>query len=347
MEKIKLFLVDDSIAVIQVLEKIIGETDDIKIVGKAFNGKEAIKKIPAIKPDVVLLDIQMPEMNGIEVVKYLMHNSPVPILMFSSLTYEGAEITNQALMEGAVDFMLKPLKWDNVEKIKKELIEKIRIVSRVKVIRRYKIKSYEKRKIKLPSGNNNYNLVLIGASTGGPKSLSYLISQLPENLDISIVIAQHMPETFTSVFASHLNSISKYPVKEVQGNEILEKGMIYIGKGNWNVIITEERRLKLVESEDEFCPAPSVDVLFKSAADSLNENIIGVVLTGMGKDGCMGAEMIKKKNGIIIAESEETAFIYGMPKAVIEKNLADFIAPLYEIPDIITKIVNRKPIYSI
>lgn len=337
MKTVKLFIVDDSIAIIQVLEKLLSDAGDIEIVGRAFNGEDAIKKIPDINPDVVLLDVEMPELNGIEVVKYLMQNNPVPILMFSSLTYKGAEVTNKALIEGAVDFMLKPPKWKDIEKIKKELIEKIRIVSRVKVLRRFKAISH-KRKRKLPATSKE-KIVVIGASTGGPKSLLYLISRLPENLNSTIIVVQHMPETFTAVLASHLNKVSPYPVKEVEDSETLRSSMVYIARGGKSLVFSKKRRLKFID--DSRMPLPSIDTIFESAAEIWGRDVIGVILTGMGQDGKTGAYKIKERGGIIIAESKETAIIYGMPRAVIENRLADYVAPLYQIPEIIYDCLKR------
>jgi len=333
---IKLFLVDDSYAIIKALEKILENEDDIKIIGYAKDGKDAIKKIPETKPDVVMLDVEMPGMNGIEVVRYLMRNYPLPILMFSSLTYQGAEVTTQALMGGAVDFIHKPSSWQDIDKIKDEIIEKVKIVSRVKVIRRFDIPKIKARKIFKRIEVKTNKIIVIGSSTGGPRALYALISKLPDGLDCPIVIAQHMPEKFTEILASDLDKISHYRVKEAEDNEQIDNNTIYIGQGGKNVIITKEYKLKMIK--DDKPALPSVDILFDSAAKVFQNNVLGIVLTGMGKDGLVGAKKIKANNGIIISESKESAMIYGMPKAVVDEKLADYVSPVYEIPKIIEKI---------
>lgn len=335
MKKIRVFIVDDSTVIVKILEKIFIAEKDMEVAGIALNGKEAIEKIPVIKPDVITLDIQMPIMDGMEVIKYLMRNYPIPILVFSSLTWEGAEITNQALIEGALDFMPKPQINYNFEELKQELLKKIRIISNVKVIKRIDIKKSARKvfRKKITATNIRNKIIGIGVSTGGPRALYSIIPLFKKHITVPIVIAQHMPPKFTKILAGHLNENTHYNVKEAEDNEKIKEGYIYIGPGGKNFIVTPDKTFKIIEATGH--ALPSVDILFESLAQIYGKNVIGVILTGMGQDGLIGARKIKEKGGIIIAESEETAVIFGMPKKVIENNLADKVAKLNDVPHII------------
>ncbi len=339
MKKIKLFLVDDSNIIIKTLTDLFSENEEIEVIGSAGDGKEAIEKIPQNKPDVLILDINMPVMNGIEVVRYLSRNYPIPILIFSSYAHDGAKITNQALMEGALDFMQKPESVKDHEAIKDKLIEKIKIISRVKLIRTIDFSSRAKKakkavkKKKLEKKINK--IIVIGVSTGGPKTLRYLFSRLTEKLTCPILVAQHMPKRFTKFLADELNQVSSYQIKEVEDNEKLENSIIYIGQGGSSFKIKPD--LKFSIFQDNKTALPSVNTLFKSAAEAFGENVLGIVLTGMGDDGLKGAKKIKENGGRIIAQSKESSVIFGMPQAVINNDLADEVAQLEDIPDILIK----------
>ena len=220
MKKKKLFLVDDSNLIIKTLIDLFLGIEEIEVIGSAKNGKEAIEKILQNKPDALILDMNMPVMNGIEVIRYLSRNYPIPILVFSSYTHEGAKITNQALMEGALDFMQKPESIKGYEGIRDKLIEKIKIISRVKLIRtidfslRKKVRKAVKEHKPVKPVKKMNKIIVIGVSTGGPKTLRYLFSRLPKRLTCPILVAQHMPKKFTKFLADELNQISIIRLKK-------------------------------------------------------------------------------------------------------------------------------------
>lgn len=350
MKKIRLFIVDDSLAVVNLIEKIVFGSDKITIIGKANTGRDALKRIPELKPDVVTLDYELPDINGVEVLKTLMRTNPVPVLMFSSFTYEGSKVTNEALVEGAIDFMFKPAIYSSLYELKKEFIEKITTIAGVKTIRRISHmpaskkqktqlhKDSRKEEKKAPDGRGHTRLIVIGVSTGGPFTLKTMIMKLDENWHHPIAIAQHMPPNFTKVLAEELGRFTRLKVKEVEHGEEIAGSTIYIGQGGRNFGITEEHKFRVWD--DSASALPSVDALFSSTAKVMKEDLIGIVLTGMGKDGLIGAQKIKEQGGIVIAESSKSALIYGMPRAVIEAGFADEIDEVGKIPGILDKYVD-------
>ncbi|MBU1076559.1 MAG: chemotaxis-specific protein-glutamate methyltransferase CheB [Spirochaetes bacterium] len=341
MKKIRVFLVDDSISILKVLTTIFVSDPEIEICGWATNGKDAIDKIPQLKPDVVVTDIEMPEMGGIALIKFIERNHPLPVLVFSTYTYEGAKVTYEALEAGAIDFLCKPKSKADVDVLKDELVSKIKIINNVKIIRRVDIDKLKKEQnIDLPdeeeasTDSTIKHLIVIGASTGGPYTLEVLISSLPDNLTHPIVVALHMPPNFTKYFSEKLNLLTHYHVKEVEDGERILNSTIYIGQGGRNVKINSNSTFSIIKSEGD--ALPSVDILFESAGSVFRNKVVGIVLTGMGNDGLKGARRIKETGGKIIAESEESAVIYGMPKCIIDNNLADEIAHFAVIPQILS-----------
>lgn len=338
MDKIKIFLVDNSIEALIFIEKVFSNDDNFEIIGTARDGEDAIKKIPQAKPDAVILDTELPKLDGIEVIKYLVRNFPVPILVFSSSVHEEAQTINIALIEGALDFALKPeyLSDDNINSIRKELIEKTKIVSHVKVIKKIDIKPVKRTKIKKKEIIDIRKIIVIGASTGGPRVLDYILSSLPKRMNTPIIIAQHMPDKFTKILADQIDKNSHYQIKEAERGEKIQYSTAYIGKGEHNFIINNDYTFSIFPAERT--ALPSIDIMFESAAKIFHNKVIGVILTGMGRDGLIGAEKIKENGGIIITESEESAMIFGMPNAVIDKNLADYIYHYKDIPKLLSKL---------
>lgn len=331
---IRVLVVDDSAIMRRLIVDILKEDKEIEVLDVAKNGKEAIEKAKILKPDVITLDIEMPEMNGLEALKILRREIPsAKVIMFSSLTQEGAKATIEALTLGAHDFVPKPSTksfMESIKQIKDQLIPKIKSVIPVK-----KISFYRASVIKAPVRREGFKVVGVGVSTGGPQTLMQILPQLPKDFPVPILIVQHMPSLFTKQLAERLDSVSKLAVKEGENGEPIKKGVVYIAPGDHHMTVkkyNEEVRIYLHQGPPRNFCRPSVDELFDSLADVYREDTLAVVLTGMGSDGKEGAKRIKERGGMVWAQDAETSVVFGMPKAVIDAGLADEILSLPEIP---------------
>lgn len=341
---IKVLIVDDSAFMRKALTSMLQEDPEIKVVGAARDGLEAIQMVQELKPDIVTMDVEMPRMDGITALKEIMSKNPVPVIMVSSLTTEGAKVTLEALELGAVDFIPKNLSElsVNIVKIKGMLLEKIKTIAKRGIVkRRPVVKSSEPRvetaKFEPPrtrvSTERKVGIVSIGTSTGGPKALQDIIPKLPKDFPVPIVIAQHMPPNFTKPFAERLNQLSQLTVKEAEEGEPLKVGVVYVAPGRGHMRLKRrgiETFISISEDREEFIYRPSVDALMLSVAECFPGRSLGVILTGMGNDGAKGAKRIKETGGRVFAQSEDTCVVYGMPKAVVDAGLADKIVPLDE-----------------
>jgi len=335
---INVLVVDDSAFMRNALKSMLSSDKEIKVIGTANDGIEALEKIASLRPDVVTLDIEMPRMNGIETLKNIMEKMPLPVIMVSSLTTEGAKITLDALDMGAVDFIPKNLSElsINIVKIKAVLVDKIKQFGRRKlrfVRRRVDVPEVFNKKPLPFTSARKMTLVVIGTSTGGPKALQYVVPFLPENFNLPVVIAQHMPPNFTGPFAERLNNLSRLTVKEAKDGDKITPGTVYIAPGMGHMSIEKvgiEKRIKISQNK-EYIYRPSVDLLMTSAAEHYPGSCLGVILTGMGNDGLKGMTAIKKSGGRTISQDEDTCVIYGMPKAVVDAGMADKIVPLGDI----------------
>jgi two-component system chemotaxis response regulator CheB len=337
---INVLIVDDSAFMRNTLSSMISEDPEIKVIGIARNGIEAVEKVAQLKPDIVTLDIEMPKMNGIEALKQIMSKNPVPVLMVSSLTTDDARVTLEALEIGAVDFIPKNLSdlSINILKIRDLLIEKIKKIGK-KGLPLFR-KRYAPKQLEMPRENDytshrKVNIVAIGSSTGGPRALQNILTSLPKDFPVPILIAQHMPPVFTKPFAERLNQLSALEIKEAEHGEPIKKGIVYIapGKGHMSVVrkrITETT-ISISENRKEYIYKPSVDELMLSVVDNFSGHVLGVILTGLGNDGLKGMKQIKNSGGRTIAESEASCVVYGMPKAVVDSGIADKIVPVDEI----------------
>lgn len=343
---IKVLIVDDSGFMRMVLKDIIEKEPDMKIVGIAKTGLEGVEKAIELKPDVITMDVEMPELNGLEAVKLIMKKNPTPIIMISSLTSKDSEITLEALQSGAVDFIQKPAGSVSFtfRSVAGELIEKIRNAAKIdpaKLIRKPRL--VKKPKINLSL--RGQKIVLIASSTGGPRSLDTVIPNLPKGINVPVVVVQHMPPGFTKSLANRLDKISELTVKEAEDNEELKPDTVYIAPGNYHLGLKANgsRVYTYLDSSDKINNVrPSADFTFNDAAEIYKGNIVAAVLTGMGKDGAKGAFKIKHYGGKIIAESPKTCVVYGMPKAVVEEGYADFVLPNYEIAGKIVELLGGK-----
>ncbi|MBF0343029.1 MAG: chemotaxis response regulator protein-glutamate methylesterase [Nitrospirae bacterium] len=337
---IKVLIVDDSAFMRNALKSMIASDLEIQVVGVARDGVEAIEKVQALKPDIMTLDVEMPKMNGLETLKILMEKFPLPVIMVSSLTTEGAKVTLDALDMGAVDFIPKNLSElsVNIVNIKLMLIEKIKQIG----IKGFKAPKKKTRTstpiITMPrdvqfNSSKRMNIIAIGTSTGGPKALQSIVPILPKNITVPVVISQHMPQNFTGPFAERLNQLSHLQVKEAKDGEKLQSGVVYIapGLGHMSIVKKGIEKYISISQNNEYIYKPSVDVMMLSIAQLYPGSCLGVILTGMGNDGLKGMKAIKEGGGRTIAQDEESCVVYGMPKAVVDAGIADKIVSLSEV----------------
>ncbi|MDH4027601.1 MAG: chemotaxis response regulator protein-glutamate methylesterase [Nitrospirota bacterium] len=339
-KKINVLIVDDSAFMRNAISSMISSDPEINVIGIARDGIEAVEKVAALKPDIVTLDVEMPRMDGLEALRRIMAENPVPVLMVSSLTTDGAKATLDALDIGAVDFISKNLSDYSISivKIKDILIEKIKGISRKKPALKKQDHSLKPLSMPKPTEYTSHRktaIVAIGTSTGGPRALQQIICRIPKDFPVPILIAQHMPQAFTGPFAERLDQLSEIKVKEAEHGEPILKGVVYIAPGRGHMGLTRtkvtETLIKISEHRTEYIYKPSVDELLLSTVECFFGHVLGVVLTGLGNDGTRGMKEIKNKGGRTIVESEETCVVFGMPRSVIEAGAADKILPINEI----------------
>ena len=356
----KVLVVDDSSFFRRRVTDILNKDPQLEVIDVAVNGQEAVDKALTLKPDVITMDIEMPVLNGIAAVKKIMAQSPTAILMFSSLTHEGAKSTIEALEAGALDFL--PKKFSEIaqnsdeagsllrERVK-QLTKKSGVTRRAPHVSRpardtnqslsprnrplssaQPSEAVKKTSSLRASSGKKYTLLAIGTSTGGPVALQKILTQIPENFPLPIIMVQHMPATFTNAFASRLNSLCKINVKEAANGDILKPGCAYLAPGGRQMIIagTENApKIKIIDDESaKITFKPSVDISFGSAAKIFGGHVLGIILTGMGADGREGSRMLKSKGATIWAQDEKSCVVYGMPQAVTAAGISELSLPL-------------------
>lgn len=357
---VTVLIVDDSSFFRRRLTEMIDGMPGLKVIDTASNGREGVDKALALKPDVITMDYEMPILDGISAVREIMAKQPTPILMFSSLTYEGARVTFDALEAGAVDFL--PKNFDEISRNAVELRQKLaqRLldisrarrrpptpavaapipapvtarpaapVSRSPLVERMPeraapVRTAPGKAIKRPQ------LVAIGTSTGGPVALQAVLTQLPANFPAPIVLIQHMPATFTPAFAERLNGACKIQVKEAVDGDQLRPGLALLAPGGKQLMVVKGGRVKVLPGDERMNYKPSVDITFASAANVYRDQVLAIVLTGMGADGCEGARLLKQQGSTVWSQDEATSVIYGMPMAVARARLTDEVLPLPQI----------------
>ncbi len=331
------------------------EDADVRVVDTARDGLEAIEKVKRLRPDLVTMDIEMPRMDGITALKRIMAEHPVPVMMISSLTQEGAQATVEALQAGAVDFIPKQMSYVSLEisKIKAELIEKVKSIvgSRSRLFRRgrsaYGAGTSGGARPAVtgpPLRCHGVRLLAIGVSTGGPFALQKVIPVLPKDFPIPVAIVQHMPPHFTRSLAERLNTLSALKVTEAAPIMRVEPGMVLIAPGGRHLVFRASKLGVIVATPEEpsTLHRPSVDVMFSSACQAYHGQVLALVMTGMGKDGLEGTRLIKQRGGKVVAQSEETCVVYGMPKAVVDAGLADAVLPVEDLADALINAVSRR-----
>ncbi|HGY9593475.1 TPA: chemotaxis response regulator protein-glutamate methylesterase [Vibrio campbellii] len=360
---IKVLVVDDSSFFRRRVSEIINSESRLEVVDVAVNGREAVEKAKTLKPDVITMDIEMPVMDGITAVREIMAASPTPILMFSSLTHDGAKATLDALDAGALDFL--PKKFEDIARNRDEAVSLLQ----QRVIQIASKRAFMRRPIARPAAaatsstarplasrtatptasapsrpmaakfrasGKKYQLTAIGTSTGGPVALQKILTRLPVNYPHPIVLIQHMPATFTAAFASRLNTLCKIQVKEAQDGDVLQAGVAYLAPGGKQMMVDGRAgaaRLRIIDGGDRMNYKPCVDVTFGSAAKVYGDKVLSMVLTGMGADGREGARMLKSAGSTIWAQDEESCVVYGMPQAVAKAGISTEDLPLDRIAE--------------
>lgn len=347
-KQIRALIVDDSAVVRNLLTEILESDNSIEVVGSAGDPYKAVKKIKKFNPDVITLDVEMPKMSGLEFLQKLMTTYPLPVVMISSLTKRGSNETIKALEYGAVDFVAKNNLQDQAQKKKfaREVIRKVKLAAgvRVKKIKKNlkRSKQMKKKSKSQPQTKLNDKYIIgIGASTGGVKALKNLIPNLPANCP-GIVIVQHMPKEFTASFAKTLDSVAQVKVKEAAAGDKIKAGQALLAPGDQHVKVNKKGAsyyVSLDKGAKVNHQRPAVDVTFQSLANTVQKNTVGVLLTGMGEDGAQGLKKIKGVGGYTIAESEQTATIFGMPKKAINIGAVKRTLPLAKIADQIVSVV--------
>lgn len=352
MAKIKVLVVDDSFLMRRIISDIINSDPKLEVIDKADNGKAAINKILALKPDVVTLDMNLPLLDGISVLEKIMVVQPTRVIMVSAHTKEGAEATIRALELGAVDFISKPSGEIslNLHDLKEEIVSKIKLASTVKLdkflatAKSASLNSSVSAKAGLSSTLKK--LVVIGASTGGPKAVLDVMQNIAYDIPAAFLIVQHMPKGFTASFAERISWQSGFKAKEAMEGDIILPGRAFVAPAGYHMCLQrqKERFLKIKLNQDALVNfvRPAVDVTLFSAVELFGKDVIGVILTGMGKDGLAGAREIKEKGGVVIVQDEATSIIWGMPKVIYEAGLADRVLPISEIPAAIKEEVERQ-----
>lgn len=346
MPKIRVLVVDDAVIVRSRVAKLLSSDAELEVVGVAAHGRIAIAKIPQVNPDVVILDVEMPEMDGLETLAAIRKTHPnLPVIMFSTFTRTGAKATLEALALGATDYATKPSNLGSVEAANQhicdELIPKIKLFGSgiAKVQSPTVIPQSNAPPNRLSS--QKVELLAIGVSTGGPNALAVLLPALPKNFPVPILIVQHMPPMFTKLLAERLTSKCQIPVEEAIPNTVLEPGQAWIAPGDYHMLVQQEGTgVKIVTNQapaENSC-RPSVDVLFRSVAQVYGAKTLAVILTGMGQDGLRGCECIRSQGGQILVQDQASSVVWGMPGFVANAGFADRVIPLGQMAD---EIISR------
>jgi len=335
-ERIRVLVVDDSALMRKLIPAILERDSSIEVVGTAMDGAFALKKIEELHPDVITLDLEMPRMDGMETLRLIMRRAPLPVIVFSTHSKEGAYSTFKALALGAIDFVAKPKNAaaGHLDAIALQLIEKIKVAKRAsgRIIRpsvSEEVQAVAKKVVGAALPPNR--IVAIGISTGGPNALQYVLSQIPADFAASTLIVQHMPEGFTEMFARRLDECCALDVHEARSGDLLVAGRVLICPGNRHMMVRRMPRGDMAVLSDG-PPVnghrPSANVLFHSVAQEFALTAVGVIMTGMGDDGAEGLGAIKAAGGMTVAQSEDTCVVSGMPRAAIAKGYANKIVPL-------------------
>ena len=347
MTAIRILVVDDSVVIRRLLSDTLSGDRALEVVGTASDGRIALAKISLLKPDLVTLDIEMPVMDGLEALRTIRKLYPkLPVIMFSTLTERGAAATLDALSLGASDYATKPSNTGSpavaLERIRIELIPKIKALCSISPLKLLPLPRTRPALRVRARSNARIEIVAIGTSTGGPNALAEVLPRIPNDFPVPIVVVQHMPPIFTRLLAERLASRSAIPVEEGRAGAVLEPGHAWIAPGNFHMKVIRAGlgwSLNLNQGAQENSCRPAVDVLFRSVAVAYGANVLGVVMTGMGSDGVLGAQDIRDAGGDVIIQDEASSVVWGMPGLVHASGLDDAAYPLDHLAAEITRRV--------
>ncbi|MCC7576951.1 MAG: chemotaxis response regulator protein-glutamate methylesterase [Methanomethylovorans sp.] len=362
---IRVLVVDDSALMRKIISDILNSDPDIEVIDTARNGQIAVEKVEKLRPDVVTLDHEMPVLDGLGALGYIMSECPTPVIMLSAADERGAELTLNAFEYGAVDFIQKPSGnvSRDIEQIAEEIRAKVKAAAKAQLKNLHfmeeHVKSSEKGKAysekTLPTSNTSKaiprrimtkKILAIGSSTGGPRALEKVIPKLPRDLKAAVLVVQHMPAGFTASLAQRLNAQSELEVREAKDGDMVREGVVLIAPGDYHMEVVQKivdgktvEVIALNKEPRELGVRPCVNALFRTLAPIYGSNILSVILTGMGMDGAEGVERIKNAGGKAIAEDERSCVVYGMPKAIVDRGLADRVVPLEMIATAIQQLI--------
>lgn len=362
-QKKRVLVVDDSAVMRSLLRSVLASDSTVEIAGTAQDGETALRLMESLKPDLVLLDVEMPVMDGLHTLRAMKgRNLRMPVIMCSALTQRGARVTLESLASGAADYVAKPSSQLGpavaIENLARDLLPKIHALTTVSnVILMPSITGVALGivPVKPQAITATPSIVVIGISTGGPAALDVMLPMLPANFPLPVLIVQHMPEIFTNLLAERLNNRSRLEVHEAVDGEPVKAGIVYIARGNWHMQLaqprpirnTSETCIRLTQAPQENHCRPSADVLFRSAADLYGAGALGVVMTGMGSDGLNGAKLIRQQGGTILAQDQATSAVWGMPGAVAQAGVAQKLLPLHSIAGEIIRLAGLSRIVEI
>lgn len=348
---LRVLVVDDTAIYRKIVSEILREVDGIEVVGTAINGRLALDKIAELKPDLVTLDLEMPQLSGVEVLKHLrQEESPVGVLMLSAFTSTGAAATTEALRLGAFDFVLKPSSeslHESLDQLRKRLLDRVSAFAQSRNLTLSSSKPVvvgpkplaPVSRIVAASHGERPEIIVLGISTGGPEALAKVIPSLPADLPAPMFIVQHMPPMFTKSLADDLNTRSKLQVAEARDGQLARPGDCLVAPGGKQMKIERTELgpvVRITDDPPENSCRPAVDYLFRSAAHHYGVRVLGIIMTGMGSDGTLGCRLLKRHGAPILAQDKESCVVFGMPSIVIADGLADRVVPLNEMADQIT-----------
>jgi two-component system chemotaxis response regulator CheB len=354
--KMRVLVADDSPFVCRLLTSYLHSAEDFEVVGTAFDGKQALDRVKALRPDAVTLDLEMPEMDGLETLTHIMRECPTPAVAISGVSGRAATRTLQALDLGAVDFVLKYAPGVNIRPadLCREILDKVRAASQIRVVRSlgaraassYAAGSAAQQDHRAPDSETGVGVIVIGASTGGPLALRELLSRLPPDIGAGIIVVQHMPRNFTAVLAAQLDRHCRVRVREAEHGNGVEPGRVLIAPGGYHLLVRPGLRVAVQPGSpaDTFCP--SIDAAMESAARIYGTGAIGVLLTGMGDDGASGMKAIHDRGGVTLVQDSESCVVDGMPQRARERTAVDAIGPPAELAMLLVKEMERRAAHA-
>lgn len=340
MSKIKVLIADDSGFVQLLMRNILNKYEELEVIGTASNGLEAYVATKQLKPDVVLMDMMMPDYDGLDGIRYIMNDNPTPIIVLSTIGNTNINPIIEALKLGAIDYLNKPNGKQGLRSMDKDILKLIKYASKFDAS---KLRDYSRERNQNThkfSTDRLFDIVVIGSSTGGPQALDVILNKLPSNMQVPVLIVQHMPSHFVRSFSSRLDSIMPQPVEIAEEDTIIREGRIYLAQSETNIVLVRDEasgqvRVKKSSKKYQDYNFPSINSVMLSAADVYGSRVIGVILTGMGRDGAEGMKAIHARGGYTVAQDKESCVVFGMPKEAIETGAVKRVVPIDEMAEFI------------